>query len=60
LLKRYGTLEEILAAGLFPTHAGDLRLFRSIAKAADQARTWGLNQLADRLMRFEPEGPPGQ
>jgi exodeoxyribonuclease III len=31
LLKRYGTLDNILAAGRFPTQAADLRLFRSIA-----------------------------
>jgi len=77
LLKRYGTLDEILAAGLFPTQADDLRLFRSIAtmnrkaplpslaaqkptwgKAADLARTWGLNQLADRLTKLWTEGRP--
>jgi DNA polymerase-1 len=79
LLKRYGTLDEILAAGLFPTQADDLRLFRSIAtmnrkaplpslatqkptwtKAADLARAWGLNQLADRLARLQTEGHPGK
>jgi exodeoxyribonuclease-3 len=68
LLKRYGTLDSILAAGRFPAQAADLRLFRSIAtmdrkaplpsmatqkptwtRAADLARAWGLNQLADRL-----------
>jgi DNA polymerase I len=31
LLKRYGTLDSILAAGRFPAQAADLRLFRSIA-----------------------------
>jgi DNA polymerase I len=31
LLKRYGTLDAILAAGRFPAQADDLRLFRSIA-----------------------------
>jgi DNA polymerase I len=31
ILKRYGTLDGILAAGLFPSQANDLRLFRSIA-----------------------------
>jgi DNA polymerase-1 len=75
LLKRYGTLEDILAAGLFPSQANDLRLFRSIAtmnrkaplpslatqkptwtEAADLARTWGLNQLADRMSRLQIEG----
>jgi DNA polymerase I len=74
LLKRHGTLEAILAAGLFPTQADDLRLFRSIAtmnpkaplpslaaqkatwpKAADLARIWGLNQLADRLTKLQME-----
>jgi DNA polymerase-1 len=78
LLKRYGTLDAILAAGLFPTQADDLRLFRSIAtmnrkaplpslaiqnptwtKAADLARTWGLNQLADRMSKLQIEGRPG-
>jgi exodeoxyribonuclease III len=68
LLRRHGTLDGILAAGLFPAQAHDLRIFRSIAtmnrkaplpslatqkpawtKAADLARAWGLNQLADRL-----------
>jgi DNA polymerase I len=71
LLKRYGSLDDVLAAGLFPTQADDLRLFRSIAtmnsaaplpslaaqkptwaKVARLASTWGLNQLADRLMKF--------
>jgi DNA polymerase-1 len=77
LLKRYGTLDGILAAGLFPSQANDLRLYRSIAtmnrkaplpslatqnptwtKAADLARAWGLNQLADRLSRLQIEGRP--
>jgi len=77
LLKRYGTLDNILAAGLFPSQANDLRLFRSIAtmnrkaplpslasqnptwtKAADLARTWGLNQLADRMSKLQIEGRP--
>lgn len=68
LLRRYGSLDAILAAGLFPTQAKALRLYQSIAtmnvaapipalsdqlptwsKAADLVRTWGLNQLADRL-----------
>jgi exodeoxyribonuclease III len=68
LLKRYGTLDSILAVGRFPTQAADLQLFRSIAtmdrkaplpslatqkptwtRAADLARAWGLNRLADRL-----------
>jgi DNA polymerase I len=74
LLKRYGTLDSVLAAGLFPAQADDLRLFRSIAtmnrkaplpslaaqkptwaKAADLARIWGLNQLADRLTKLRTE-----
>jgi DNA polymerase-1 len=77
LLKRHGTLDGILAAGLFPSEANDLRLFRSIAtmnrkaplpslatqnptwtKAADMARTWGLNQLADRMSKLQIEGRP--
>jgi DNA polymerase I len=71
LLKRYGSLDAILAAGRFPAQADDLRLFRAIAtmnrnaplpslaaqkptwfKAADLARTWDLNQLADRLIKL--------
>jgi DNA polymerase-1 len=78
MLKRYGTLDAILAAGRFPAQPNDLRLFRSIAtmnrkaplptlatqkptwiKAADLARTWGLNQLADRLVKLQTEGRPG-
>jgi len=74
LLKRYGYLDAILAAGRFPAQADELRLFRSIAtmnrkaplpslarqkptwvKAADLARTWGLNQLADRLTKLRTE-----
>ena len=31
LLRKYGTLEDLLAAGRFPAHAQKLRLFRSIA-----------------------------
>ena len=68
LVRRYGTLEGVLEAGLFQTQAEKLRLYRLIAtmdaraplpSLADQeptwasasslARTWGLNQLADRL-----------
>ena len=75
LLKRYGTLDGVLTAGLFPSQANDLRLFRSIAtmnrkaplpslatqnptwtKAADLARTWGLNQLADRMSKLQIKG----
>jgi DNA polymerase-1 len=74
LLKRYGTLDAILAAGRFPAQADDLRLFQAFAtmnrkaplpslaaqkptwvKAADLARTWGLNQLADRLTKLRTE-----
>jgi DNA polymerase I len=69
LLRRYCTLEDILAAGRFPAEAEMLRLYRSIAtmnaaaplpsltsqtptwaKASALVRTWGLNQLADRLL----------
>jgi len=69
LLRRYGTLEGILAAGLFPTQAEMLRLYRSIATmntsaplpaldnqpptwdaASSLALTWGLKQLAERLV----------
>jgi DNA polymerase-1 len=79
LLKRYGTLDGILAAGLFPAHADGLRLFRLIATmdkkaplpslagqkptwdmAADLARTWGLTQLVDRLIRLRSEHRPGR
>jgi DNA polymerase I len=68
LLRRHGTLDGVLEAGLFQTQAKMLRLYRLIAtmdakaplpSLADQrptcvsasafARTWGLNQLADRL-----------
>jgi hypothetical protein len=68
LVRRYGTLDGVLDAGLFQTQAEMLRLYRLIAtmdakaplpSLADQrptwasasglARTWGLNQLADRL-----------
>jgi DNA polymerase-1 len=78
LLKRHGTLEDVLAAGLFAAQADDLRLFRSIAtmnrtaplpslatqkptwaNAADLARIWGLNQLADRLIKVSTGGRPG-
>lgn len=69
LLRRYGTLQGILAAGRFPAEAEMLRLYRSIAtmnaaaplpsldsqtptwaKASALARTWGLRQLAERLV----------
>jgi DNA polymerase-1 len=32
LLRRYGTLENVVATGLFPTRAEQLRIYRSIAK----------------------------
>jgi hypothetical protein len=70
-LKRYGTLDGVPAAGLFPAQADDLRLFRSIAtmnrKAplpslaaqkptwTELASTWSLNQLADRLTKLQME-----
>jgi DNA polymerase-1 len=76
LLRRYGTLDGILAAGRFPTQAEMLRLYRSIAtmnasaplpslrsqtptwgKASALARTWGLNQLADRLLGLSKKNP---
>ena len=75
LLRRYGTLDGVLDAGLFQTQAEMLRLYRLIAtmdakaplpSLADQeptwasasnfARSWGLNQLADRL--HEKVQPP--
>ena len=79
LLERYRTLDGVLAAGLFPAQADDLRLFRSIATmnraaplpslgaqkptwttAADLARSWGLNQLGDRLTRLDSEDQSGR
>ena len=75
LLRRYGTLDGVLNAGLFQAQAGTLRLYRLIAtmdakaplpaladqeptwaSASNLARTWGLNQLADRL--HEKTQPP--
>jgi exodeoxyribonuclease III len=50
LLRRYGTLEEVLGAGRFPTQAEMLRLYKSIAtmdasaplpSLASQTPTWG-------------------
>ena len=68
LVRRYGSLNGVLDAGLFQTQAEMLRLYRLLAtmdaaaplpSLADQAptwasastlaRSWGLNQLADRL-----------
>jgi exodeoxyribonuclease III len=49
LLRRYGSLEALLAGGRFPTQADELRLFRSIAtmnpnaplpRILDQTPTW--------------------
>ena len=49
LLRQFGTLDAILKAGRYAKHAGDLRLFRSIAtmdrkapmpRLLDQAPTW--------------------
>jgi 5'-3' exonuclease len=71
LLRRYRTLDAILAAGLFPQQAENLRLYRWIAtmnpsaplpslavqtptwiKASALVRHWGLNPLADRLLKI--------
>ena len=68
LVRRYGTLDGVLEAGLFQRQAEMLRLFRLIAtmdakapvpsltdqkptwaSASALARSWRLNQLADRL-----------
>jgi exodeoxyribonuclease III len=49
LIRKYGSLEQALAAGRFPAHAGELRLYRSIAamnakaplpRIADQQPAW--------------------
>jgi exodeoxyribonuclease III len=75
LVRRYGTLDGVLEAGLFQTQSQNLRLYRLIAtmnvkaplptladqeptwaSASNLARTWGLNQLADRL--HEKVQPP--
>jgi exodeoxyribonuclease III len=79
LLRRYGTLEDILAAGRFPAEADVLRLYRSIATmnaaaplpslgsqtptwatASALAHTWGLKQLADRLVDTATRSAPDQ
>jgi DNA polymerase-1 len=71
LIRRYGSLEGVLAAGRFPAQAEMLRLYRAIAtmdasaplprvadqeptwaNAADLAREWDLNRLADRLTQM--------
>jgi DNA polymerase I len=50
LLRTYGTLEAALAAGRFPSQAGDLKSQTPTwSKAAALARDWGLKQLAERL-----------
>jgi DNA polymerase-1 len=68
LVRRFGSLEAMLADGRFPAQADELRLYRAIAtmdakaplppladqtptwaKADALARSWELNQLADRL-----------
>jgi DNA polymerase I len=68
LVRRYGSLDGVLDAGLFQSQAEMLRLYRLIAmmdaaaplpslanqeptwaSASSLARSWGLNQLADRL-----------
>jgi 5'-3' exonuclease len=50
LLRKYGTLEDMLEAGRFPIQAEELRLYRRIATmdasaplkpVADQTPTWG-------------------
>ncbi len=76
LIRRYGSLEGVLAAGRFPTQAEMLRLYRAIAtmdasaplpsvadqeptwaNAADLAREWDLNRLADRLTQMTQNKP---
>lgn len=61
LLRRYGSLHAMLAAGRFPAHAEQLRLFRSIAtmdpKAPlpairDQKPTWGTAAALARKWRL--------
>lgn len=68
ILRKHGTLEQALKAGLFAAEADALLLYRRIAtmdrkaplpslkaqtptwdKAAELAKTWGLNRLAERL-----------
>jgi exodeoxyribonuclease III len=79
MLRRYGTLEDILAAGRFPAEAEMLRLYRSIATmnaaaplpslgsqtptwatASALAHTWGLKQLANRLVEAATHSAPDQ
>jgi DNA polymerase I len=59
MVRRYGSVDGVLDAGLFLTEAKMLRLYRRIAtmdasaplpSLANQEPTWaGLKQLADRL-----------
>jgi exodeoxyribonuclease III len=76
LIRKYGSLEGLLAAGRFSAHADALRVYRSIAtmdrkaplpplrdqrpsweKASALARSWDLNQLADRLATLAKAKP---
>jgi DNA polymerase-1 len=50
LLRRYGSLDALLAAGRFPAHAEQLRLFRSIATMNPKAP---LPPLRDQTPRWE-------
>jgi DNA polymerase-1 len=50
LLRRYGSLDALLAAGRFPAHAEQLRLFRSIATMDPKAP---LPPLRDQTPRWE-------
>jgi DNA polymerase-1 len=65
LLRRYGSLDALLAAGRFPAHAEQLRLFRSIAtmdpKAPlpplrDQTPTWEEAAALARTWRLQKLG----
>jgi DNA polymerase-1 len=49
LIRRYGSLEDVLAAGRFPTQADMLRLYRSIATMNAAAP---LPSLADQVPTF--------
>jgi DNA polymerase-1 len=60
LLRRYGTLDGILAAGRFATPLPSLdSQTPTWAKAAAVVRKWGLNQLADRLIKIAKTRPTG-
>jgi DNA polymerase-1 len=50
LLRRYGSLDALLAAGRFPAHAEQLRLFRSIATMDRKAP---LPPLRDQTPRWD-------